>query len=74
MHVRTTFLKRDLEEEIYMDQPKGFSIEKRESTWCESLRNQYINLNKLFDNIISSLMIPLLTLNLRKTLLTSLYI
>ena len=57
-----------------MDQPKGFLIEKRESTWCASLGNQYIDLNKILDNIISSLMIPLLSLNLRKTLLNSVYI
>jgi hypothetical protein len=32
MDIKTTFLKRELEEEIYMDQPDGF-IAKGQKEW-----------------------------------------
>lgn len=30
MDIKTTFLHRHFEEEVYMDQPKGFLVEEKE--------------------------------------------
>ena len=48
--VKTTILNGNLEEEIYMDQLEGFFQLKEGNTWCVSLRNQYMDVNKLPKN------------------------
>ena len=35
MDVKTTFLNRDLEEEVYIDEPDGFSIERNNHMVCK---------------------------------------
>ena len=35
MDVKTAFLNGDIEEEIYMDQPEGFSIEEKDHMVCK---------------------------------------
>ena len=39
--VKTTFLNGDLEEEIYMDQPKGFTVPSNEHKVCKLLKSLY---------------------------------
>ena len=51
-----------------MDQPEGFSIKGKEHLACK-LKKSIMDLNKLLDNGILSLMIPLHLLDLTKTLL-----
>jgi hypothetical protein len=41
MDVKTTFLNRELEEEIYMQQPKGFVLEGQESKVCHLIKSLY---------------------------------
>ena len=41
MDVKTVFLNRDLEEEIYMDQPKGFVEPGQESKVCKLTKSLY---------------------------------
>ena len=41
MDVKTTFLNGSLEEEVYMDQPKGFSIEGKEHLACKLKKSIY---------------------------------
>ncbi|GAA0147020.1 transmembrane signal receptor [Lithospermum erythrorhizon] len=41
MDVKTTFLNGDLEEEIYMSQPKGFVIEGQENKVCKLKKSLY---------------------------------
>lgn len=69
MDVKTAFLCGYFEEEIYMDQLEGFSIESRDR--CVSLRCQYIDLYKPINNGILTLILLLHLLNLKKTLFIS---
>jgi hypothetical protein len=41
MDVRTTFLNGDLEENIYMAQPKGFGIKEKENMGCHLKKSIY---------------------------------
>jgi hypothetical protein len=41
MDVKTTFLNRELEEEIYMDQPDGFIAISQEGKVCKLLKSLY---------------------------------
>ena len=41
MDVKTTFLHRDLEEEIYMKQPKGFMVKGKNELVCRLKKSLY---------------------------------
>ena len=41
MDVKTTFLNGDLDEEIYMDQPEGFVVQRQESKLCKLRKSLY---------------------------------
>ena len=41
MDVKTTFLNGSLEEDVYMDQPKGFSIKGKEHLACKLKKSIY---------------------------------
>ena len=41
MDVKTTFLNGDLEEEIYMEQPEGFSAPRQEKKVCKLVKSLY---------------------------------
>ena len=41
MDVKTAFLNRDLEEEIYMEQPDGFAVKGQEGNVCKLLKSLY---------------------------------
>jgi hypothetical protein len=41
MDVKTAFLKRELEEEIYIEQPDGFVVKGQESKVCRLLKSLY---------------------------------
>jgi hypothetical protein len=41
MDVKTTFLNRELDEEIYMDQPDGFVVKGEEQKVCKLLKSLY---------------------------------
>eukprot|EP00253_Pinus_taeda_P010775 PITA_10775 len=41
MDVKTTFLHRDLEEEIYMKQPKGFEVKDKKERVCKLKKSMY---------------------------------
>jgi hypothetical protein len=41
MDVKTTFLNRELDEEIYMDQPDGFVVKGEEQKACKLLKSLY---------------------------------
>ena len=71
MDVKTSFLNENLEEEVYMDQPEGFSMKGKEHMVYKLKKS---NINKLPENGILSLMILLLSLILRKILLIGVYI
>lgn len=41
MVVKTTFLNGDLEEEIYMEQPKGYTVPRKENKVCKLTKSLY---------------------------------
>ena len=41
MNVKTTFLNEDLEENVYMAQPKGFVMERKERMGCRLKKSIY---------------------------------
>ena len=41
MDVKIAFLNRELDEEIYMDQPDGFVVKGQESKMCKLLKSLY---------------------------------
>ena len=41
MDVKTTFLDGDVEEEIYMKQPKGFAVKGKEEQVCKLKKSLY---------------------------------
>ena len=41
LDVKTTFLHGDLEEEIYMEQPKGFEVAGKENLACRLKKSLY---------------------------------
>ena len=41
MDVKTTFLHGDLEEEIYMKQPKGFAVKGKKELVCKLKKSLY---------------------------------
>jgi hypothetical protein len=41
MDVETTFLNRDLEENVYIAQPKGFIMEEKEQMGCRLKKSIY---------------------------------
>ena len=41
MDVKTAFLNGDLEEEIYMEQPEGFSAPGQEGKVCKLVKSLY---------------------------------
>ena len=41
MNVKTTFLHRDLEEEIYMKQPEGFMVKGKKELACRLKKSMY---------------------------------
>ena len=47
MNVKTTFINRNLEENVYMDQPMGFSIKGKEHMVCK-LKKLIYSLNVSF--------------------------
>ena len=41
LDVKMTFLHRDLEEEIYMEQPEGFEVKGKENLVCRLKKSLY---------------------------------
>ena len=41
MDVKTTFLNKDLDEEIYMEQPEGFIVKGQEHKVCKLMKSLY---------------------------------
>jgi len=41
MDVKTTFLREDLEEEIYMKQPEGFAVKGMKELICKLKKSLY---------------------------------
>jgi len=56
MDVKTAFINGDLEEEVYMDQPKGFVTIRKENFVCK-LKKSIYGLKQASRQCISSLMI-----------------
>ena len=58
MDVKTTFLNGDLEEEIYMEQPEGFSAPRQEKKVCKLVKSLYVlkqaskQWHEKFDNVM----------------------
>ena len=76
MDVKTAFSNGELEEEVYMKQPKGFVVPGRENKVCKLIRSLY-GLNKHLNNGIKSLMkycylMGLVSMNLTNEYISSL--
>lgn len=56
MDVKTSFLNGELEEEIYMLQPEGFSIEGQEDKMCQLTKIIYGLKQSLSNGILLSIM------------------
>lgn len=41
MNVKTTFLNRNLDEKIYLEQPEGFIAPGQEKKFCELVKSLY---------------------------------
>ena len=60
MDAKTAFLNRELDEEIYMEQPKGFSTPKQERKVCRLVKSLYglkqapKRCHEKFDNVMMS--------------------
>ena len=60
MNVKTTFLNKDLDEEIYMEQPEDFFAPGKERKVCRLVRSLYglkqvpKQWHEKFDNIVLS--------------------
>ena len=60
MFVKTVFLNGDLDEEIYMEQPKGFSTPRQEKKVCKLVKSLYglkqapKQWHEKFDNVMMS--------------------
>ena len=72
MNVKTIFLDRNLDEEVFMDQLESFMVEGKKHMVCKLKRSIY-GLNKLPDNSILSAMMPSDLLVLKKTSLIDVY-
>jgi hypothetical protein len=48
MDVKTTFLKGDLQKEVYLMQPEGF-VQTRRNIWFVSLTKHFMSFNKLLE-------------------------
>ena len=60
MDISSAFLNGDLEEEIYMAQPKGFAAPGQEHLWAAS-RSHFMVLSRVRDSGTKSCTLPLLS-------------
>ena len=55
LDVKTALLHGDLDEEIFMEQPKGFKVEGKENMVCKLKKKVYMDLNKCNDDGLRNL-------------------
>ena len=72
MGVKIAFLNRNLDEEMFMDEPEGFKTEGKEHMLCKLKRSMY-EFKQVSNSGILSLIIPSYLLVLKKTLLINAY-